>query len=305
MQTFFLQGFKKNSTNPIYFPCAYNIEILSFYFSYGYLCDDYNGYAHLLEHMIIKIRQKYFDKVYENGILFNAVTKEYTTEYTFINLRGGNYLEKNQFSIEKFFENIQINEIQNELLETEKRIILEEFSILENRFERVTVEQMLGSKRDIENFSIKKMYDMYCVHYVDKKSMIIVKQNHINDRFYKIPKKMTYNKKNLVIQYKKDCIMLKKTQGANVVLYFLHICSITQLGKRWEIDIQDDCNYVKIKISGELYIDKKQHIINRYWLMCSNLKVYMDEISYLINNNLLYLDIYGGFMDNWEGSLYD
>lgn len=80
--------------------------------------------------------------------------------------------------------------------------------------------------------------------------------------------------------------MLKKTQGANVVLYFLHICSIAQLGKRWEIDIQDDCNYVKIKISGELHIDKKQHIINRYWLMCSNLKVYMDEISYLINNNV-------------------
>lgn len=82
---FLFTGIKKNSTNPIYFPCAYNIEILSFYFSYGYLCDDYNGYAHLLEHMIIKIRQKYFDKVYENGILFNAVTKEYTTEYTFIN----------------------------------------------------------------------------------------------------------------------------------------------------------------------------------------------------------------------------
>lgn len=306
MQTYILQGFKNNSSDVIYFPSPYNIEILSFYFDYGYLSDNGNGYAHLLEHMLIKIRQKCFEGVYENGIVFNAVTKEYVTEYTFINLRGGSYLEKNYAIIESFFKNISISEIEIDMLKKEQNTILEELSILENRLGKAMAEQMLGTKRDIENFCLKKMHEIYSRNYKNKKTVIVVEQSNIKDTFYKIPQKIKYSEKSLVIQRKGGFIRLGKSQEANILLYFLRICSIAQLEKCWSInEIYEDSYEINIKVSGKLNIENKQHIMNRYRLMCSNLKMYMEEISYLVTNNLLYLDIYGSFMENWEGCLYD
>lgn len=306
MQLLLFESFKKNSEECFYFPCNYDIEVLSIYFSYGYLSDDYSGCAHLLEHMIIKMKQREFDEICNEGILFNAVTNEYVTEFTFINFRPKKYLEKNRQSIEKIFENIHISRSTEKLLSTEKKIILEEFSILENRYPISVVEKMLGDKTRIGKFNVKDMYDKYCIHYNKHKSMLLIDQNRINDEFYRISKSLQFNVSNIIIISKiNNRLQIKRNIEAKIILFCLHICNIAQLNKTWQIVITESQEDIYIEILGKLYIGNKYHILNRYWLICTNIKTYISEISYLINNDLLELDIRKAFMENWEGNLYE
>lgn len=306
MQSLLFKGYKTDSTDCYFFPCSYEIEALSIYFHYGYISDGYTGYAHLLEHMNIKIMQREFNKICNEGVLFNAVTKENTTEYTFINLRGKRYLESNRREIEKIFENIQISEALDDLLETEKKIILEEFSILENRFQTFTVEQMLGKKSDIEKFSVKLLADKYYTYYRKYKSILLMNRRYINEKYYMIPSVMQYDlKKAVVKRLNGNSVIMPRNRETIIIVFFLHICDIAQLGKKWKTIISEEKDAVRIKIKGDFLIGDKRHILNRYWLLCTNLKVYIDEIGYLINNDLLALDIGQAFMENWEGILYE
>lgn len=305
MQSLFFKGLKENAEHCVIFRCDYDIEVLVLCFPYGYKSDSFTGYAHLLEHMLIKIGKKEFDDICKNGILFNAVTKEYTTEYMFINLRGGDFLEKNYRKIESIFSDVQIEKTPEKLLEIEKKVILEEFLILENRFQSLAAEQMVGSKYNIRNFSLEEMSNKYYTFYTECKSILLTDSRRINNKSYSVLPSIQYDfVGNLVVSSKNQRLLVKNNIEAKIVLFFLHLCINAQLDRKWDAIVEESQELVIIKITGKFNINEKQHILSRYFLLCTNLKFYIDEISYLLANNLLGLNIEQAFMEDWERGIY-
>lgn len=301
--------FKKNidkHSSVICFPIDFDIEVLTIYYDYGYLCDNNIGYAHLLEHMVIKISTLELKEICTNGIIFNAVTKEYTTEYTFINLRGGNALEENQKKIEQIFSEHKMGKIGDELFSTEKKIIMEELAILERQFSTKEAAKMVGAKKDIESFSIKSMVQIFKQYYKTHKTILLKNFENSQKEFESIQPKVKYNfNRGLVIQGNKKVILFEKCYETKIILFFLHICYISQLSRKWNFEMREEKNGIRIKIVGEFLINNKCHILNRYCLLCTSLKFYMEEIGWLVRNGLLELDIEKVFFEKWEGILYE
>jgi len=301
--------FKKNidrHSGTIYFPIEGDIEVLTIYYDYGYMCDSNIGYAHLMEHMIIKINAKEIEKLCKEGILFNAVTREYSTEYTFINLRGGNTLVKQQKKIEKLFLETRFGEKEEQLLSTEKSVIMEEYAILERGFSTEEAMKMVGSKEQIEMFDIKKLTDIFEKFYIKNKSVLLEKVENIPQIVQELPNSSLYDfGKNILLQRKKDELYLQKCNEAKAVVFFLHICCVSQVLKKWTFETMEKEDWITVKISGKVQIDDKRHILKRYCLLCTSLKFYMEEIGWVIRNELLELDIEKVFFEKWEGIIYD
>lgn len=290
----------------IYFPIDYDIEVLSIHYNYGYFSDSNMGYAHLLEHMLIKINASKLEEICKNGVVFNAVTKEYTTEYTFINLRGGNILEKNQKKIELIFSETEIDKRYEEILCKEKGTITEEFAILERRFSEETAANMVGSRKEIGLFNIENMALVFERYYKTHKSIILKKFKNLKRESEVIQSERKYDfYRNIVIQMNEKEILLKKCDETKVILFFLHICCVSQVSKKWSFEIKEEENCIKVKTIGKISINNKHHILNRYCLLCTSLKFYLEEIGWIVRNELLELDIGKEFFEKWEGIVYE
>lgn len=294
--------FKDKNSNCIYFSIEHNIEILNVYFNYGYDSDKNTGYAHLLEHMIIRANQKEWSSFRKNGVQFNAVTREYDTIFTFLNLRNGNFLFQNKKNIEEALKNLHTQGINPELLESEKKTILEELSILEKQLSENAASEMLGNRDEITSFTISKMIEIYMSHYVALNSIYIGNLTDRKDSYIPIYKKtFSITHEDIVIKKEKSEFVLVDCVESNIILYFLHICYVSQLHRGWDMEIYKDATGIRLKFIGQLILGQKSNILNRYCLSCSNLKMYMDEINYIAVNNLLDIDIEEMFFYNWEG----
>lgn len=288
--------------NCFFFPIDYDIEILNICFKYGYFSDSNVGYAHLLEHMVIKNCQKSLEYIYKSGVQYNAVTKEYVTVYTFINLRNENIILENQRNIINVFKDLKMENINNSMFMQEKATILEELSLLERQFTAKSAHEMLGDKKRIEEFSFDKMKEVCNLYYNNPMIIYIGKQNNINEDVCPITSTKRWNfKKNIVLKREKNNFVLKNCYEANVILYFLHICYISQISKDWEMQISIKTGTINIQFIGNVSILHKNHILHRYELLCLNIKFLMEEIEYLVINKLLDLDVEENFFDNWEG----
>lgn len=290
----------------IYFPIEGDIEVLTIYYDYGYMSDCNTGYAHLLEHMIVKINAAEIEKICTEGVLFNAVTREYSTEYTFINLRGGNVLAEQQKKIEKLFSESRFGEKEKQLLSIEKSVIMEEYAILEKRFSAEEAMKMVGSKKQIEVFDIKRLAHVFEQLYKKGKSILLESVENIPQIIENTQYRNVYNfGKDILLQTKKEELYLRKCNEAKIITFFLHICCVSQISKKWTFEMVEEKNWITVKISGELRIDDKEHILKRYCLLCTSLKFYMEEIGWLIRNELLEVDIEKVFFENWEGIIYE
>lgn len=297
---------KNKDSSCIYFPIESNIEILNIYYTYGYQSDCNTGYAHLLEHMVIKARQKEIDHILENSIQFNAVTKENTTEYTFINFRNDKFLGKHREKIVQLFQNIEMGNLEEKLLMEEKGTILEEFSILENRFSSEIAAKMLGGRKSIEMFSQEKMAEIYNTCYIYPKCIFLTGLDDIVERLCRIPKNMFYDfQRDILIKKNNSQILLKRCCETTIILFFLHICYVSQVLREWEVQISDEEEGIWIEVVGKMMIENKNLILNRYSLLCSNLKMYMEEVNYIVRNGLIELNIQKAFFDKWEGYFYE
>lgn len=297
---------KNKNSSCICFPVESNIEILSINYDYGFRSDSNVGYAHLLEHMVIRIRQNEIDQILENNVQFNAVTKENTTEYTFINLRNDNFLGIHRERIVQLFENIPMGSLDEKLLEEEKGTILEEYSILENRFSSKIATEMIGGRKEIEKFNVRKMEQIYNTYYIFPKCILITGSKNIEENFYMIPKNMFYDfQTEIVIKKVNSKILFKRCNETTIILFFLHICYISQILKEWEMEISEEEEGIWIKIIGKLNIGNKDLILNRYTLLCSNLKMYMEEVNYIARNGLIELNVQKAFSEKWERHLYE
>lgn len=294
--------YKDNNSNCIYFSIEHNIEIFNVYFNYGYESDSNAGYAHLLEHMIIKANQKEWSSFWKNGVQFNAVTKEYTTIFTFLNLRNSNFLFHSKKNIEETFKDLHTKGIDQELLESEKRTILEELSILEKQFSENAAAAMLGNRNEITSFTISKMIEIYMSQYVALNSIYIGNLADKKDSYIPIHKKVfPISHEGIVTKKDKSEFALTDCFESNIILYFLHICYVSQLHRGWDMKIYKDAAGIRLKFIGQLVLKHKRNILNRYCLSCSNLKMYMDEVSYIVMNNLSEVNIEDMFLENWEG----
>lgn len=295
-------SYKDNNSNCIYFSIEHNIEIFNVYFNYGYESDSNAGYAHLLEHMIIKANQKEWGAFRKNGVQFNAVTKEYTTIFTFLNLRDGNFLFNSKKNIEEIFKDLHTKGIDHQSLESEKRTILEELSILEKQFSENAAAVMLGNRDEITGFTISKMIEIYMRYYVDLNSIYIGNLADKKDSYIPIYKKVfPISYEGIITKKDKSEFVLAACLESNIILYFLHICYVSQLHRDWDMKIYKTVTGIRLKFIGQLRIEHKSNILNRYCLSCSNLKMYMDEVSYIVMNNLLEVNIEDMFLENWEG----
>lgn len=298
--------FKDKYCNCIYFSIKYDMEILNILFDYGYSSDDSIGYAHLLEHMIVKANQEEWSFYRNNGVQFNAVTDEDATVYTFLNLRNSNFLYKKRKEIGETFRNIQIQNIEQGLFVNEKATILEELSILERQFSTEIATRMLGNRDEIKNFTIGKMEDIYAAYYNSMIGIYIGNLKNKKKNFIPIYKNRKFNfSKSIVIKKKEYEYYLKECFETHIILFFLHICYISQLSREWDMEVHKDAVGRSVKFNGQIKIVQKSHILNRYCLLCTNLKMYMDEIKYIVMNDLLELNIEKAFFRDWEGVFND
>lgn len=293
--------YKDKYSNCIYFFIDYDMEIFNICFNYGYNSDNNTGYAHLLEHIMIKVNQEEWSYLQNGGVQFNAVTEEYNTIYTFLNLRNSFFLYQNKGKIIDTFRNIQIRHINQGLFDAEKATITEELSILEKQLSTLAAVNMLGNREEINCFTIEKMQDIYRKQYYAMSSVYIGKLD-TQKGYIPIRKKLVLNIDKVIVKKKSNLeFCMKKNIETNIILFLLHICHVSQIVRKWDMEIQSDSFEIRIKFTQQIKIIQKSHVLNRYCLLCTNLKMYMEEIKYIMMNDLLELNIEKAFLEDWEG----
>jgi predicted Zn-dependent peptidase len=164
----------------------YNIantnDLSSFYIIYdGVVINETNGIygiSHFIEHLICKnLDDNFIDKLEKNGISWNAFT---TTNNIIFHIKGLDeyvYKFKNDFLLK-----VNNFKIDTDVFEIEKKVILEEYSDLFNKYSKNHILNLhrkilnnfnsVGKKEDIQNITIEDCLNYYSKYY-DKPSKII------------------------------------------------------------------------------------------------------------------------------------
>lgn len=300
MEKLFEAYLMKSNNDFIYMPIEQDMEVLIYYFDFGFCSDELKGYAHLLEHMIIRINQEVLTDIKKRGIQFNAVTKENMTIYTFLNFRNNDFLLHCKPQITHIFDSI--SKFNNELFELEKKTIQEELAIVSNQVTAEVASRMLGTETEIKNFTLDKMLKIFKEKYQNIHTVYMGKIRNVDlNKFIPVYKKASNNiRQDIVLRKKGLSFELDVNQESELFLYCLHICEISQVTRQWKLSVEKNNKIYTVSIDNSFYLPKKEHIYTRYCLLCANLKVYMDEMMYLVSKDLLGIDIKQVFFSEWE-----
>jgi predicted Zn-dependent peptidase len=164
------------------------IDLSGFYIIYDNVVanetDGSYGLSHMIEHLMCKnMNESFVDDMEKNGIIWNAYT---TPNNIVFYIRGlDDYVYKFK---DEFYKKITNLNIEKELLESEKRVILEEYSDLFNRYcknhflnlyrKLFNNYNSIGRKSDIQNATVDNCYNHYSKFYNHPSNIVYISKKY-------------------------------------------------------------------------------------------------------------------------------
>lgn len=289
------------------------LSLASIILPYGYSSSEFErGYAHLMEHMVIRSNQDYFNFLESQGIIYNAETQAEKTLFTFLDF--SRKVLDNEID---HLENILKTEFCQEDLDIEKKTIAQEYLYRTSICTFEAVNEAIGTPEEISRFDLKglstareaalKHHKMLYISPAPERLKKILKkskrQELTNDWYKKI------NILNISSNENTINIRLKNDIYSELLAYSLNIlctCSFEQykMGRHKN----DDTIEIKLYFNKEqliaMFKDKKKSF-SRYIIYLDTIKVYYQELASCINNIGLDFDVEKCYMSSWEVKLLE
>ncbi len=286
-----------------------NITIITFVVPYGFESKEMDvGYAHLLEHMIIKSNQNYFDYLENRGVNYNAETQDNQIVFTFIDF-DRKVLKAEVNKIRDIFK-VKFKESE---FESEKKVIEQEYLYQKNKYSEDSIKRSIGSLSTISEFNLNKL-NQYKKYISEKVKLLFIDtspNDYIkgNTLFIKSNIELDWYKKINILEVDVEKnnmeIKLEKNIYSDILVYNLKVINEYTIEKS-EIKILNDKNYYYLIISDNLEkillkAGNKKKAFTRYYLLLDTIKILSKECIYFITNMDTNYDLKRCYYDNWEG----
>lgn len=310
-----IENIQKQEDGTVRFQMDSDVVVIKFLIPLGFAdLIQKSGYAHLIEHMIVQSNKKYLTYLEKQGIQFNAETKDSMTEYIFIELQDGILQEElDSGNLEEIFE----TEFEQRGLSIEKNTILQEHLLLCSRLDEAEVNEMIGSREEIEEFELdkaKKIHEGQEGTY----STIIFGKLEQEDREDARLEKMIFeedwiekvNFEEIIRQDDKVEIHVKKDRYGEVLSYCLRILFCGMVTD-YALKIIHKSDIIKIVIKGDIrqlreVNQYKENAYHHYYLLLTSFKYLCNEVTYVTRYLEGDPDIEKTyFQSNWEEKLCD
>lgn len=289
------------------------VSLASVILPYGYKSKELKrGYAHLIEHMIIRCNMDYFNQLESRGIIYNAETQAEKTLFTFLDF-DGKVLDNEVEHLGKLLE----CEFGQNALDIEKKTIAQEHLYRASMYSIKSVNEAIGTPEEINQFSLesliearKAMMKSHKVLYISpstkrfKNVLKVCANQELTDDWYK-----NISIENISEDENSINIILKNDIYSELLAYSLNIlcmCSFEH-GK-----IEHYKNGDRIMIILHFNRDKflsmikdKSKSFSRYIIYLDTIKVYYQELADCINNIGLDFDAEKCYMSRWEVRLLE
>lgn len=309
---------EKKSVNEYIYTINENVIVVKYLIPFGHTSKELPpGYAHLIEHMYISSNYEYLKELEKKGVRFNATTTENSIEITLIDPTG-DILNDSIKNNKK--ENLLYSVFTEKELELEKKVILNEYNILEKTMGEKEVESMIGSKNNIEMFCLDKLnkYHRLITPKFIKISFMPSLTNNFKNNNENFKKENSWVSDIHILKMEKDkdktILLLEDNYSSRILFYSLRIFFDQILGLGYPYyNIKGENFEVILPVKYDLfkeYIYKyKINSLKRYKLKTAlSFKFLSDEVLNFIKLMNLYFDDYDiqdekFYLENWENAI--
>lgn len=310
-----IENIQKQKDGTVRFQMDSDVVVIKFLIPLGFAdLIQKSGYAHLIEHMIVQSNKKYLTYLEKQGIQFNAETKDSMTEYIFIELQDGILQEElDSGNLEEIFE----TEFEEEGLSIEKNTILQEHLLLCSRLDEAEVNEMIGSRKEIEEFELNRAKKIH-KEQEGKYSTIIFGKFEQEDREDARLEKMIFEEdwiekvsfEEIIREDNKVEIHVKKDKYGEILSYCLKILFCGMV-RNYALKIVHKSDTIKIVLKGDIsqlreVNQYKENAYYHYYLLLTSFKYLCNEVTYVaryLEGNPDIEKTY--FQSDWEEKLCD
>ncbi len=310
-----IENIQKQEDGTVRFQMDSDVVVIKFLIPLGFAdLIQKSGYAHLIEHMIVQSNKKYLTYLEKQGIQFNAETKDSMTEYIFIELQDGILQEElDSGNLEEIFE----TEFEQKGLSIEKNTILQEHLLLCSRLDEAEVNEMIGSREEIEEFELNKAKKIHAGQEGTYSTIIFGKLEQENREDARL-EKMIFEEEwiekvsfeEIIRQGNKVEIHVKKDQYGEVLSYCLRILFCGMVTD-YALKIVHKSDIIKIVLEGNIrqlreVNQYKENAYHHYYLLLTSFKYLCNEVTYVTRYLEGDPDIEKTyFQSDWEEKLCD
>lgn len=310
-----ISGNIRHQNGIIYFDMDSDVTVVKFVMPLGFVdLIQKNGYAHLIEHMVIQENKKYLTHLEKQGIQFNAETKDCMTEYIFIDLQSDLLLDElKNGNLEKIFK----TEFKEESLEIEKGTIAQEHLLLSTQMDEADVSDMIGNREEIANFKLARadgikedIYPKYSTMVFTNSGIVEIKNGR--EGIY-IDEANWFNEVtflNFVRCQDYTEFEVKSGIHSEILAYCLRILFCDTI-LDYRLKLQRYEENIRIKIIGDIdniknVIQYKSNAYHHYYLLLTSFKYLCNEVTYVTYHLVNNIDIEKMYMsDDWEEKLFE
>lgn len=310
-----IENIQKQEDGTVRFQMDSDVVVIKFLIPLGFAdLIQKSGYAHLIEHMIVQSNKKYLTYLEKQGIQFNAETKDSMTEYIFIELQDGILQEElDSGNLEEIFE----TEFEQKGLSIEKNTILQEHLLLCSRLDEAEVNEMIGSREEIEEFELDKAKKIHEGQEGTYSTIIFGKLEQENREDARL-EKMIFEEEwiekvsfeEIIRQDNKVEIHVKKDRYGEVLSYCLRILFCGMVTD-YALKIVHKSDIIKIVLEGNIrqlreVNQYKENAYHHYYLLLTSFKYLCNEVTYVtryLEGNPDIEKTY--FQSDWEEKLCD
>lgn len=310
-----IENIQKQEDGTVRFQMDSDVVVIKFLIPLGFAdLIQKSGYAHLIEHMIVQSNKKYLTYLEKQGIQFNAETKDSMTEYIFIELQDGILQEElDSGNLEEIFE----TEFEQKGLSIEKNTILQEHLLLCSRLDEAEVNEMIGSREEIEEFELNKAKKIHEGQEGTYSTIIFGKLEQENREDARL-EKMIFEEdwiekvsfEEIIRQDNKVEIHVKKDRYGEVLSYCLRILFCGMVTD-YALKIVHKSDIIKIVLEGNIrqlreVNQYKENAYHHYYLLLTSFKYLCNEVTYVtryLEGNPDIEKTY--FQSDWEEKLCD
>lgn len=310
-----IENIQKQEDGTVRFQMDSDVVVIKFLIPLGFAdLIQKSGYAHLIEHMIVQSNKKYLTYLEKQGIQFNAETKDSMTEYIFIELQDGILQEElDSGNLEEIFE----TEFEQKGLSIEKNTILQEHLLLCSRLDEAEVNEMIGSREEIEEFELNKAKKIHEGQEGTYSTIIFGKLEQENREDARL-EKMIFEEdwiekvsfEEMIRQDNKVEIHVKKDRYGEVLSYCLRILFCGMVTD-YALKIVHKSDIIKIVLEGNIrqlreVNQYKENAYHHYYLLLTSFKYLCNEVTYVTRYLEGDPDIEKTyFQSDWEEKLCD
>lgn len=310
-----IENIQKQEDGTVRFQMDLDVVVIKFLIPLGFAdLIQKSGYAHLIEHMIVQSNKKYLTYLEKQGIQFNAETKDSMTEYIFIELQDGILQEElDSGNLEEIFE----TEFEQKGLSIEKNTILQEHLLLCSHLDEAEVNEMIGSREEIEEFELDKAKKIHEGQEGTYSTIIFGKLEQENREDARL-EKMIFEEdwiekvsfEEIIRQDNKVEIHVKKDRYGEVLSYCLRILFCGMVTD-YALKIVHKSDIIKIVLEGNIrqlreVNQYKENAYHHYYLLLTSFKYLCNEVTYVTRYLEGDPDIEKTyFQSDWEEKLCD